>query len=103
MINVETISKIAYELYTMDWVNRFVSHELQLSTYREYLLYRNECLMNDDECDSFDEWIWDYGYNGFMYACYEEFIDCEYLEAEYIEMLLGDKALIDLYHKDTEE
>lgn len=102
MNSTMTISEIAYELYKMNWVNYHVSHELQLSTYREYVLYRHECIMNDDECDSFDEWILDYGYNGFLYVCYEEFMDCEYRESEYMETLLGDEELISLYHEDVE-
>lgn len=84
------ISEIAYELYKMNWIATHVSRAGELSTYREYLKYRNECLKKGEEVDCFEEWLWDTGYgNGSLYVCYEEFCDGEYHDREFIAYLFG--------------
>ena len=99
--NVFDISEIAYELYKQDWIDSNVSNEVKLNTLREYFKYRKECLENDDEIDSFDEWVWGVGYgNGSIYVCYEEFCDMEYLDQGYIRYLLKDEELLSLYCED---
>ena len=98
------ISEIAYELYKLDWTNSNVSEKMQLDAFREYLLYRKECIENNEEVDSFDEWLLEVGYGyGSLYVSYEEFCDEEYRDRNYIRYLLDDTELFLMYCEDIAE
>ena len=98
------ISEIAYELYKLDWTNSNVSEKMQLDALREYFKYRKECIENNEEIDSFDEWLWEVGYgHGSLYVCYEEFCDEEYRDRDYIRYLLDDTELFLMYCEDIAE
>lgn len=103
-IGIETefdISEIAYELYKQNWVDTHTTREMRLDALREYYSYRKECIDNNFEIDSFDEWISEIGYgSGSLYVCYEEFCDMEYHDKEYMCELLSDEKLIQLYYLD---
>ena len=97
----KNISEIAYELYKLEWVNRHVLPKTQLSVYREYLLELNTAVPYNEEMDPFEVWLWDNnGYNGMLYACYEEFYDEEYQDIDYMKQLLVNEDLIKLYLTD---
>lgn len=101
IVNTFDISEIAYELYKQDWIDSNVTQEDRLNTLRKYFKYRKECLENNDEVDSFDEWLWESGYgNGSLYVCYEEFCDEEYRDRDYIRYLLNDTELFLMYCED---
>lgn len=103
MANVFNISKVAYELYKQEWIDTHTTRDMRLDALREYHLYRKECINNDFEVDSFDEWISEAGYgSGSLYACYAEFCDIEYHDKEHMCELLSDKKLIELYYSDIE-
>jgi len=96
------ISEIAYELYKEDWIGKYTTTYQRVKTKREYLEYRKECIDNDFEIDAFEEWIWDNGYSGTLYVCYEEFCEMEYHDKEYMYSLLESEELIAMYHSDIE-
>lgn len=96
------ISEIAYELYKEDWIGKHTTTYQRVKTKREYLEYRKECIDNDFEIDAFEEWIWDNGYHGVLYVCYEEFCEMEYYDKEYMCNLLESEELISMYYNDIE-
>lgn len=99
---VEMISKYAYELYKIDWKRSHrITEEKEIDSIRRY--YN---MLEEDDADmdyTYEEYFEEFGYQGELYACYEEFLDNEYLDAEYVEGLLESKRLIALYHKDIKE
>lgn len=98
------IREVAYELYKQDWIDSHTTGENRLNVLKEYFKYRKECIENNDEIDSFDEWIFENGYPLIgVYACYEEFCDEEYLDSDYMYELLNDADLIRMYDDDVQE
>lgn len=97
------ISKVAYELYKQDWVDQHTTALARLKNIREYYAYVAECEEFGDEPDSYEDWLFDYGYHGALYACFGEFCDEEYHDVEYIKGLLGnDEELVGKYLEDIE-
>ena len=96
-----SISHLAYELYQLDWK---LSHGITLEREkRELLRYFNENIIEDQDNISYSEYLDSYGYGGMYYVCYEEFLQTEYLDRDYIERLLDhDEVLIDLYLQDIQ-
>lgn len=92
------IYEIAYELYKRDWVLKNVTEEVQLQTLRQYYELREK----GDVLVSFDEWVSEVGYNGSLYACYEEFCDVDYYDKHYMCELLNNEYLIKLYYADPD-
>ena len=43
----------------------------------------------DDDFDVMEEYFGEQGFNGNLFACEEEFYDCEYQDAAYMEYLLS--------------
>lgn len=97
-----TISQVAYELYKQDWVDTYTTAVERLDALREYSRYNMECAEDGEEVESFEEWLWDVGYGGSFYVCYDEFLDAEYQDKGYIRALLVDEELIALYYQDIE-
>lgn len=68
----------AYEEYKKEWVKDHISEEIQEETHEEYLDY---CLdINVDDDYTFEDYLNEYGYNGQLYVCFEEFVNNEYQE-----------------------
>lgn len=67
-----------YEEYKKQWVEDHISEETSSRVYNEYLEY----LADDDTPDdyTFDDYLFEFGYNGIIYACYDEWLDNEYSE-----------------------
>lgn len=90
---IKDIQILAYTLYKIDWLRR-ISHDRIADLVKNYYEEQKDC--------SFDDWtIEDYfnecGFNGEMYACFDEFIDTEYRDKEYMQKLLDNSALYDEY------
>lgn len=99
------ISEVAYELYKQDWIDSHTTPAIRLESLREYFKYKKECIENDFEIDSFEEWLFENCYTKDgrsvgVYACYNEFLEEEYLDYEYMYELLLDDELIEMYFKD---
>lgn len=94
------LKKLCYELYKIDWKrSHLITSEREMDSVREYY----EGLINNDTDDTYNEYLEERGYSGELYACYEEFLDAEYRDEEYICRLLDDEALIAAYRKDISE
>ncbi|MBO5435918.1 hypothetical protein J6A31_09000 [bacterium] len=90
----KSIEHIAYELYKQEWIDSHTTPERRLNVLREFY--------KDDDYTDFDEYINDVGYNGELYASFDEFMDNEYEDASIMEELLKDKDLIQAYHEDID-
>jgi len=93
------ITEVAYEFYKQDWLDSHTSPESRLSTMQCYYAELQECLEEGWDVQSFEDWVWDVGYGeGSLYVCFDEFLDCEFQEEEYMQELLGrDSKLWELY------
>ena len=100
---LEDISKIAYELYKQDWVDSHTTPWHRLQSIREYHDYVQECRSEGEVPDSYEDYLFDYGFQGSLYVCYDEFCDEEYHDIGYIKHLLGnDKGLLERYYTDID-
>ena len=82
-----SIKKIAYEKYKLDWM-----------LHRGYTLgelisvlssYAND--IDEDLVTALDIWESDRGFGGEIWACFDEFIDSEYQEKDYMKQLLNEE------------
>lgn len=69
-------TEFCYQLYRVEWLDR-ISTKVQLESMRQW--YDNN--LDEDEIN----------YNGEMYVCYDEFMDNEFQDEEYMRTLLNDK------------
>lgn len=91
------ISELCYELYKINWMKR-ISPERQMNALKDYY----EGLVDAGDEYTFDDYIEEFGYDSELYACYDEFIDYEYQDSDYIENLLDNKELFEEYKRDVE-
>lgn len=90
-----------YDLYKQEWIHSHVSNQQIKDNIVDYY----EGLVDLPEDYTYEDYIEEYGYNGGdIYACYEEFLNMEYKDIEFIEPLLKDyPKLFEEYKKDLEE
>ena len=101
-IKEQKLEEIAYELYKIDWKSR-ISIERKLEAHRNYEL---ELLENYDDDYTFDDWEFDNGYDEECYVCFDEFIDYEYEDEEYMKYLLSHNSVFwkaYLHYQESEE
>lgn len=79
------IAKIAYEKYKIDWM---MSHGYTLNAIYDLAEAWLEDSKFDDNHNSLGEYIEDIGFNGILWACFDEFLDYEFTDKEYIQKLL---------------
>lgn len=51
---------------------------------------------------TYNDYLEDLGYQGQLYACYDEFLETEYFDVDYVRTLLDNDRLINLYHEDLD-
>lgn len=90
------ISKIAYELYKQDWIDTHTNARQRLDSIVNYYIETDEQYSST----TYEEYLDDVGFSGEIYACYDEFLENEYLEKDYIIGLLKDTKLIYFYIND---
>lgn len=91
------IKRLCYELYKIDWKpSHMITVEREMDAIKDYY----EGLVNDDTEYTYDDYIEEFGYDGELYVCYEEFCNTEYNNEEYMCELLDNERLISLYRKD---
>lgn len=97
------ISKLCYELYKVDWKrNHMITTDREMESIKDYYVF----LMAEDDEDvnvftyTYNDYLEEFGYGGELYVCYEEFLETEYLEDDYIYGLLDNEKLIAMYYKD---
>lgn len=88
-----TIRHLCYELYKLNWMQQ-ISRERIADTYKN-------CYQ--EGWDSYDDYIFECGYDGSMYACYDEFLVHEYLDPTYVKELLDNDELYQEYLKNEEQ
>lgn len=93
------IKEFCYELYKLNWKK---DHNITLEMVSDAIKKYQTLILAGEFCSdyTFEEYLEEYGFAGEIYVCFDEFLDNEYLEEEYICNLLGSKNLIDLYLKD---
>ena len=94
------IRKLCYELYKIDWKHsHMITKEREMDSIKNYY----EGLIDNDSEYTYEDYIEEFGYDGELYVCYEEFCDAEYYNVDYMRTLLDNDELINIYHKDIEE
>lgn len=80
------IKKIAYEKYKLNWL---LGHGYTLTDLmRELDVIKEEEEDNDSIGLLFDFWEDNRGFGSEIWVCYQEFIDTEYMEADYMKQIL---------------
>lgn len=94
------IKKFCYELYKLDWK---IEHNITLGMVSDEIKKYQTLILAGEFCSdyTFDEYLEEYGFAGEIYVCFDEFLDNEYLEEDYIRKLLDNTNLIDLYLQDV--
>ena len=93
------IRKLCYELYKIDWKHSHITKEREMDSIKDYY----EGLIDNDIEYTYEDYIEEFGYNGELYVCFEEFCDAEYYNVDYMRTLLDNDRLINIYHEDIEE
>lgn len=94
------IRKLCYELYKIDWKHsHMITKEREMDSIKDYY----EGLIDNDSEYTYEDYIEEFGYNGELYVCFEEFCDAEYYNVDYMRTLLDNDRLINIYHEDIEE
>lgn len=93
------IRELAYQLYIIDWKHEHITPEIEADAWKDYF---------EDAEDfteySFEDYLWDCGYgSGTLYVCYEEFLNSEYLNEDYMKELLNNEKLFKMYLEDLEK
>ena len=93
------ISKLCYELYKVDWKRNNITADIEIDNIKDYY----EGLVDNDTDYTYEDYMSEFGYGGYLYACYDEFCESEYLDKDYICGLLNDDKLIQMYLEDIEK
>ena len=84
------ISKVAYERYRKVWFCDHITVSRLNCTKDAYREYVKECEEWNSIPDSFAEYIEDNGfYGGELWACYDEFLDAEYMDSSFMRSILN--------------
>lgn len=79
------IRRVAYNKFQLWWLMMHgKSIEDLFDLIPEWLYDRDE----DDPEDTFSEWFFERGFNGEIYPCMDEFLDCEYQDSGLMKTLL---------------
>ena len=84
----EILKRTLYEMYVVDWKRTHDTNaQMELDSMRNYLI---ECEESDgDFYESFEDYLNDAGYgNGCLPSCYDEFLDCEFTDKDYMKALI---------------
>ena len=94
------IRKLCYELYKIDWKHsHMITKEREMDSIKDYY----EGLIDNDSEYTYEDYIEEFGYDGELYVCFEEFCDAEYYDVDYMCTLLDNDKLINIYHEDIKE
>lgn len=95
---IMSIKDVAYRKYQWHWL---ISHDYNIGNLDDIASdWFNERLSNPKDDGSLSDYILEHGFNGSIWACYDEFMDVEYQDAAYMKSLLSNKEYAD-YCKDT--
>ena len=92
------IAELCYELYKIDWLNNNVSARTQMDNIMDYYEYRK----SDSYVDTYEGYLNEAGFGFEIYASFDEFLENEYRQGEYIAELLADNEdLLKEYRDDV--
>lgn len=92
------ISQLCYELYKIDWKHsHMITKDIEMDSLKNY--FENARYFPDGNYSYYD-YLEEHGYDGELYACYDEFCETEYLNKEYIKTLLDNEELLAVYYAD---
>lgn len=91
------VCKIAYALYKQNWINGHTNSQMRMDALRNYYEF---LLKNDSKHLSYEEYLLQFGFNGNIYADYEEFRKNQYKNTKYMCKLLDIPELINIYLED---
>lgn len=99
------IKRKTYDRYRLDWMT---SHGITLEVINKAVSEFINTRIEDPECKmSFSEYIEERGFDGMIWACFEEFLECEYRDASYVKTLLSEVDyaiyLVDICKTDDKE
>ncbi len=90
------IEDLVYELYKGDWkLHHGIFRQQEVDALKEYYRY---CREAEQPC-TFEKWLEEFGYDGELFACKEEFLLCEYQDEAYVKRLLNDEVLFNQYQE----
>ena len=95
---IANMRRNAYELYKADWMSR-ISTERRLDLIRNHIQESILEFPNETEYTSLEEYIEDVGFNGELYVCYDEFLNAEYKDEEYMRELFSNDYIFNAYKK----
>lgn len=94
------IREICYMQYKSDWKHKHgIGIKEKINSIRDYRKFLEENGLDKDSY-KYSKYLQTFGYNGELYACYEEFLKTEYLDCDYICGLLKSEKLIAIYRED---
>lgn len=96
MKNID-IEDIAYEKYKLRWM---MDHGKTISELIHEVSLTQEEAMEDLPL-TFDIWETDYGFGSEIWACFDEFMESEYQDKEYMKSILTDEEYV-AYLEDLE-
>ncbi|WP_368191126.1 hypothetical protein [Blautia sp. 1033sp1_1033st1_G9_1033SCRN_220408] len=83
------IRQTAYEKYQHDWM---ISHNVDEKALDKAVKEYIADTLEDNNLDTpFSEWLFDRGFDGSIWACYDEFLNAEYRDYSYMRNLLSAK------------
>lgn len=94
------MSIFCYECYKSDWKKTHkITKKKEMESLKSYYDMLADDNITEDEY-TYDDYLTEFGYNGELYVCYEEFLDNEYLyDYDICNYYLGkDEELIKIYH-----
>lgn len=84
----ENYKRLAYELYKIAWIDTHITKMVLLATMKSYIKEKFE---NYDDNYTFNDYLFDNGFGyGNCYASYDEFLDNEFQDKEFMEELMED-------------
>lgn len=97
--DVKIFEKRCYELYQLDWMKTH-GYSLQdaFNVLREG--YAEGCMSRDinggtccdDDFDVIEKYFAEQGFNGELYNCFDEFIECDFKDELYMKYLLDSES-----------
>lgn len=91
------IEKLCYELYKLDWKHSHgITKDIEMDSIKDYY----EGLVDSDTTYSYNDYLEEFGYDGEIYVCFEEFLTSEYQDSCYMKSLLNNDELIKRYNTD---
>lgn len=97
------IKTYAYQLYKNDWERTHaITFEMKQDLIRNYLEAILDGIISDVEAYPFEDYLLNYGYVDMIYVSFDEFLDNEYRDTEYMKELIDNDRLYQVYLKDVE-